>query len=179
MKAIGVVVMTQYAITFPLPVKLTLWYRMGGHAVYNIPYYPKYPARIHWGLKIRWQQESLHKCMMKKSKKSKKISSPITSRSIALIHVHIPQYIFKIAYKSCFNYFTLLHTNILFMIKQNAWFLDHFSCSLYLYLGRWTITRLSSMLIKTLSKQLVSKYKYTEIANGFSSTSFAEVLLQH
>ncbi len=64
--------MTQSAITFPLPGRkayITMWYWMGGHAVYNIPYYTKYPAWIHWGLIIRWQQGSLHKCMMKKSKK--------------------------------------------------------------------------------------------------------------
>ncbi len=39
MKAIGVVVMTQSAITFSfigIPVKLTMWYWMGGHAVYAI-----------------------------------------------------------------------------------------------------------------------------------------------
>ena len=49
MKAIRVVVMTQSAIIFftGIPVKLALWYRIGGHAVYNIPFYTKYPTQTY------------------------------------------------------------------------------------------------------------------------------------
>ncbi len=68
-----------------IPVKLKMWFWMGGRTVYNIPYYAKYPAWIHWGVKKRWQQGSLHKCMMKKSEKyNSYFSSPITSCNIAL-----------------------------------------------------------------------------------------------